>query len=829
MYTFDFNQNKFFKVFLFEALFPSRLRRLFGSLAGVGLFLTVIIDVYMLSRSVLAGALATPLPAIPVSPRIFGTFFCLFLVVRLVVLAIQSYSRSKTDEKEGEGDDSNLARRMSLSAAEFWFWGVFQSHESSTRSLLFMLARTETGRDTFFRLGIVPSEYDDFLLTKTNFFTLEEFLSSVQKAIPSGTAITSSDIFSVFFALDADFSNFFLQKNIGVDDINAAARWADQALQLRDVQKRWWKREHLGRVQGIGKNWAYGYTTFLERFAYPLRIKGDFSRIHLIAKDRQIQLLESALLKQSGANVIIVGQPGTGRHTLLMGLARKISEGSVFPALEGKRLLQMLGPAVIAAGKEKGQTQEIFLKILSEASEAGNVILIIDEFHEFVHSLEAFEISAAELLGPFLERPTIHILAIASTAGFRRTLEPQKDFIKYFEKIEIAEPELPDLIQILQDTVPLVEGIVGFQTLTTYSALRTIAEGARQYLVSGGLTERAVNLLEGSVKDAVIAHEPFVSANRVLEYLKRKTRIPLGEIDTEERNKLLNLEKLLHQNVIDQEEAIGAIADAIRRARVAIQTRERPIGSFLFLGPTGVGKTQTAKALAAAYFGNIEAMTRFDMTEYQSEEALERLIGSFERNEPGILATTLRSVPYGVILLDEFEKTHHTVMDLFLQILDEGFFTDAFGERVNMRNSIIIATSNAGALLISDLIKQGVNITEAKNRIIDEVLKTGIFKPELLNRFDSVILFKLLQQEQLLQVARFMLEDLTLRLHEKNIELEITDELVRAVAQGGFDPAFGARPMRRFIQDHIENKIAEKMIAGEILPGARFTLPLQVK
>ena len=301
-------------------------------------------------------------------------------------------------------------------------------------------------------------------------------------------------------------------------------------------------------------------------------------------------------------------------------------------------------------------------------------------------------------------------------------------------------------------------------------------------------------------------------------------RSPLGEIKVAEQEKLLKLEEFMHRRVVGQDEAIMAIADAIRRARSGIKNPSRPIGTFLFLGPTGVGKTESAKALAEVYFGNEDAMARFDMTEYQNEEDIEKLIGSQRRNEPGILTSKMRSSPYSVILLDEFEKSHDKVKNLFLQILDEGFFSDFLGQKINMRNTIIIATSNAGAQLIWDMVGKNIDPSTMEREIIEHIQKEKVMSPELLNRFDAVVVFQPLGESARLEIARLMLLRLASRLKKQNMVLEITDDMALAVAKGGYDPAFGARPMQRFIQDKIEKIISEKIIKGEIKPGSEFSL-----
>ena len=395
----------------------------------------------------------------------------------------------------------------------------------------------------------------------------------------------------------------------------------------------------------------------------------------------------------------------------------------------------------------------------------------------------------------------------------------------HFVKVEITAPNEENLLLILQGITPAIEAAARANVVLTYPALRKIAEAGIRYLVDGALPERAISLMQELVNYAVSHHMTLIGPELVAEYVGKKTKIPLGTITKEEQEKLINLEEKLHEHVVNQVEAIGAIANTIRRARAGIGEPKRPIGSFLFLGPTGVGKTETAKALARVYFGSEDSMMRFDMTEYQTQDSMERLIGSFNKNEPGILASRMRSSPYGLLLLDEFEKSDKKVVDLFLQILDEGFFSDAFGGQVNMRNTIIIATSNAGAQLVWHLVEQGIEPSSKKSEIIAEVQREGRFKPELLNRFDGIIIYQPLSQENLKQVARLMLKKLTDRMKEQqNINLNITDELIDETVRQGYDPTFGARPMRRFIQDKIEKVIAERIIKGELTRGGSLTL-----
>ncbi len=827
-------ENKFIGALALENVFPRRFRNSIARVLDKMVLVNLALIFYSLLARQVAGThaygieirLPTEIPGIDQN-FLIGALF-LLTAPRLLLGALDGFFNSKTADKPGEAPHSNILCRLNLYAAQVWYRASSPAGTITLSRLFETLPRTDIGQELIWRLGVENEEYKNLLQTIISAGDVDgninTLLGYLEKNIDADKDITFANLMTALFETSKPFRDYLMANGVTPVTLRGAAEWQEEKFSQGDAKRRWWTRVRLGRIPGFAKDWAYGHTAFLEKFARDLAYEALGAEEEIIGHDREIKLLESSLLKKSGANLVLVGEPGTGKRTILLGLTRMITHGNIFPELEHKRILELFGSGVVASGKTKGETESLLLRLLNEAVKAGNIILAIDEFPEFTASLTALGISANELLQPYLRSSDIHIIALADTLPFRRILETNKGLMEHFSKIEIAEPAGNALFKILEDIIPATEASRGGKIIFTYPALEKIGEGATNFLVTGAMPKRAVDLLEEVANEAVAQKIFMVGPELVLAILERKTKMPLGEITGEEKEKLLALEDILHKRVIDQEMAIQAIADAVRRARAGTRNPKRPIGTFLFLGPTGVGKTETAKALAESYFGNEEATVRLDMTEFQTDEDVTRLLGSFEKNEPGILASKIRSYPYGVVLLDEFEKSNLKVKNLFLQVLDEGFFSDYLGERVNMRNTIIIATSNAGSQLIWELTNRGEDPSSMERQIIEYIQKEKIMSPELLNRFDAVIIFRPLGKEVLQKIARLMLEKLTSRLKSQNIILKITDGLVDAAAKGGYDPAFGARPMQRFIQDKIEKEIADKIIKGEIKPGSEFSL-----
>lgn len=684
------------------------------------------------------------------------------------------------------------------------------------KDCLHAYAETQAGYEVLLRLGMSPTAVTELMRAH---------------GLKPSTCTLSSDAWVSFTLLsqelfrgEADLREALFAVSVGEKEFMGAVRMVMEEEDIRRQRERWWTAESLGRIKSIGKDWAYGDTFRLDRYSE------DLTRMRLSAADAEksamhaaeITSIEAALSRADEANVFLVGHPGAGVQDIIYGLAEKIISGKTTPALAHKRTVLFRGVGLVSGSKEKSVFEHEFILTMNEVVHAGNVLLVFDDFAAFYTSAQALGSDVAALLTPYLASSAIQIIALSDATHFHSIFEGNQGLMSKFEKIIIDEPGHDATVSLIAHMSSDIEARSGLTF--TYPALISVVECAEQYITEGVMPDKAVDLLMDLSSTLVRDHDFFVTKDDVLQFVKLKTKIPVGAIDSSEKEKLEHLEEFLHQRVVGQSEAVSAVANALRRVRSGIRNPNRPIGTFLFLGPTGVGKTETAKALASAYFANEQAMMRLDMNQYKESDAIDRLIGSFGAGKPGILSSMIRDKKYGVLLLDEFEKASSNVKDLFLQILDEGVFADATGEKVNARNIIFIATSNAGSDDIFRIVNEGGKLSEHKDELTNKLVGDGTLKPELINRFDGVILFEPLSKENIAKIAEIILGKLQKRLREKGIDFVINPATVEAVVKIGYDPKFGARPMNRAIQDKVEGLIARKIIAGELPAGSKIEL-----
>lgn len=634
------------------------------------------------------------------------------------------------------------------------------------------------------------------------------------------TRITVMDLVAALYDILPAFQQALIQRNLDAADFNQLATWYEHNAEAQEHQKKFWRRENLLRATPIGTRWVYGYTQVIQRFA--LDVSRLFEEKHqgmeLINRTKEIAAIEEVLVRGEESNILLIGEPGIGKRSIVLGLVQNIARGTALRRLNYRRVFELNTALLTSSLKDPGQLERVLATLFEESGTVGNVVWFIDD----IHNLLARK-GVAEILAPYLESSSMHIVATTTREGFHKQIESRADILAVFDRLEVAELPHNHILRVVEQRVDRIEAEIGL--FFTYGALKAIVDDADKYVQLAPFPEKAVDLLNEVASHAEASEQRVVTAEHVHAVVSARTNIPLGTVSSQEQQQLLNLESELHKEIVGQDEAVKAVARTLQRLRTGLAREGKPAGVFLFVGPTGVGKTLTAQILAKTYFGSSERMIRFDMSEFQTPDSVSQLLGSAQQNDPGRLASAVRDKPFSVILLDEFEKADHNLLNVFLRVFDEGRMTDAFGRPVSFEQAIIIATSNAGSSYIRKLVKEGKNpaAQAEKERLMDVFIQEGM-KPELLNRFDDIIVFHPLSQEQIRAVATLMLKKLSARLEEQGYFFTPSAELTDYVTTVGFDPQFGARPMARAIQDHVEAVISRKILEGTIKKGVGFTL-----
>ncbi len=609
----------------------------------------------------------------------------------------------------------------------------------------------------------------------------------------------------------------------------------------------------------------------------------------VIGRGEEVERIVQILSRRTKNNPVLIGEPGVGKSAVVEGLAQAIVEGKVPETLKGKKIFSLDMSSVVAGTKYRGEFEERFKNAISKFKNSGDTILFIDEIHTIVGAGSAEgAIDAANILKPMLARGELQTIGATTLEEYRKHIEKDAALERRFQPVMVNPPSVQDTIAILRglrdryeahhkvritDSALSAAAVLSDRYITDRylpdKAIDLVDEAASRKRISGQITpldlsekEEKIARLEADKASAVNATEYEKAAeiktaieklktelekekndwenkkantelaigeNEIAEIVSKWTGVPLNKLTEDESKRLINLEKELHSRVIGQNEAVSAVANAIRRARAGLKEPKRPIGSFIFLGPTGVGKTELSKALAGALFGDENLMIRVDMSEYMSKENVSKLIGSapgyvgFE--EGGQLTEKVRRKPYSVILFDEIEKAHPDIFNILLQILDDGRLTDSHGRTISFKNTVVIMTSNVGASDIGKMRKLGFDNADQKEREMEEMKEKqfralrSAFKPEFLNRIDDIIMFHKLEKEDIEQIADLMLKGLTERLKENEIVIEFDKSAKEFIVEKGYDAEYGARPLRRAIQKYIENELSEELLKGKVKIG----------
>ena len=639
-------------------------------------------------------------------------------------------------------------------------------------------------------------------------------------------------------------------------------------------------------------------TPSLDEFGRDLTLAAQELRLDpVVGREKEIERVIQILARRTKNNPVLIGEPGVGKTAVAEGLAIRIVNAEVPDILDGKKVIQLDMGLLVAGTKYRGEFEERLKKIMDEIRQAGNIILVIDEMHTLIGAGAAEgAIDAANILKPALSRGEIQVIGATTLDEYRKYVEKDSALERRFQSVIIEEPTVDESIEIIKGLKPKYED--HHKLLISDEAIVAAVKLSSKYITDRFLPDKAIDVIdeasskvrlkvstlspegkelekdlrelikekeeairnqefekasqlrddEADLKDRIRemaqkyreeheANKPTVTAENVAEVIATMTGVPVTKLTEGESERLLKLEETLHARVIGQNDAVVAISKAIRRARVGLKSPNRPIGSFIFCGPTGVGKTELAKALAEAVFGSEDNMIRVDMSEFMEKHSTAKLIGSppgyVGYDDGGHLTELIRKKPYSVVLFDEIEKAHPDVFNIMLQILDDGRLTDSKGRHINFKNTIIIMTSNVGASMITTTSKLGFSTSDDESKDKYEKLKETVteemkkaFRPEFLNRIDETIVFAHLKQEEIREIVDLMLKDLFKRLAERELSVEVTDEVKDHLAKNGYSEAYGARPLRRLIQRKIEDNLAEEILSGKYSQGDTIRITL---
>lgn len=573
----------------------------------------------------------------------------------------------------------------------------------------------------------------------------------------------------------------------------------------------------------MNRAWTSRPTPTLDRFGTDFT---DLARQEevgfLIGHEVEYQRMVDALARPVNPNALLIGEAGIGKETMVAHFAYDLVKDKVSEALFDKRLV-MLDIAGLVAGAAPEELQARLREIVEEIATAGNIILYIPDMHNLVKTSGTAYLSAADALMPVIMSNSFPVIGATYPREFKEFLESRSDLAGAFEKIRVNEITEEEAGKILIYESLILER--QSKILISFGAIKKAVKLAKKYFGNKFLPSSASELMKDALVEARRKGLKAIQPDLVIEVAEKKTKIPIHEATEKEAEQLLNLEEVIHERLIDQEEAVTAVANVLREYRSGLAKPGGPIAIFLFVGPTGVGKTELAKILATIQFGSKDAMIRFDMTEYQDKQSFFRLIGSPDGKVSGSLTEAVLEKPYSLILLDEFEKAFPDILNLFLQVFDDGRLTDNNGRLVDFQNTIIIATSNAHSDIINEALRQGQVMSQ-----IGEYLKTkltDVFKPELLNRFSKIVVFNNLSAENLYKVTLLNLKDFSKTLDDKGIVLEFSEEVVKKISKLGFEPAFGARPLQRVIAERLKAPLAQKMLNKEVVRGGRYTVVMK--
>lgn len=702
---------------------------------------------------------------------------------------------------------------------------VHDNMQSPLQTILFKTrVRYESSKDGRAVIKKILSDPDvEFMLHKIGGFELgdltiqkEELLNQAFEVAMQrkGMYITSAD-FLVAYLLQTEIqTKLLLQKELTENDLLEIVAWARQVF---PYESRATYRLHFTGY-GVFDFFIYGWDTYIKEFAYDITYSVlSKNTAPIVGREKEFMQLTEVLSKSSVNNVFLIGDTGVGKTSLVYRLALESYRDPRF-LLGHKKVYEVLVDRLLAGVSSPSDLETRLGLLFGEVSHAGNIILFIQNI-ENIFGGGGFGFDMSGILFEYMKNGSIQFIGSTTPEAYKSIIEKKQSIVHLFESIKLEEPDRQDAFEMVAAHVSSIERQYG--VTISYKAVHDAIELSGSYIPEEVLPGKAVNLLLDASTRVRHIGKTDVEKEDVVGIIQEKTNIVLEKPTDDEKNVLLHLEEEMHKRVIGQNAAITAIAKAIRRLRSGFSKQDRPISVFLFLGPTGVGKTETAKTLADLYFGDEAHMIRLDMSEYQTQNEVERLLGGIPGGESisDSLPEQVREHPFSLVLLDEFEKAHPHILDIFLQVFEDGRLTDNNGKTISFSNTIIIATSNAGSETIRELVSSGMDVSQKKNELVDGLLKSGIFKPELLNRFDDVIVFKPLTVDEAKQIAKLLLSESFKSLEDDQMYITADKKVIEKVVQESFDAEAGARNMRRYIGSEVEDFISQLILKDELPVG----------
>lgn len=697
--------------------------------------------------------------------------------------------------------------------------------------LLLSLLQNRSVITLFYRIGVNVDEVREIIKNysllageKTNpaenfgqipFIALNEALKLHNKTI---------DPLMLLCALPACVSDehiiqaIFLNINLNQEKLENIAAWIFHLKLLSEDLRLFKKLARFKPDSDINTGLTSVPTVYLDRYGQDLTRLAKYGRLP-VALGRAADLKEIFKLATAGTgNIVIKGEVGSGRTTLINELAYRMASEQVPAVYQDKRLVRLDIAGILGSGQK---TESLFVQTLKEAAFSGNIILVLEDIQELTQTVSASGLSLLEILINFLESHKLIVIATTTVEAYSDYLHDAPNFEQVFNPYELRHLSRNEIILACCIRASLLE--IHNSCIFKFQAIEQAVDLSDVYIRGQNQPQKAIAVLVEAASRAKHQNNKVVTEELIQKILSEKTHIPAETLKEDETEKLLHLEELMGRRVIGQRSAVTAVAEGLRRARSGLNTGSRPLASFLFLGPTGVGKTEIARTLADIYFGEDKFLLRLDMSEFRGPDGMEKLLGRADSSLDTPIIRHIKNYPFCLLLLDEFEKASPEIINLFLQILEDGRLTSGRGETLDLTHTLIIATSNAGGNEIQDGIKQGLSVDQIKTRLFNHTLRQ-FFPPELLNRFDAVVVFSPLSQSEIEQVSLLQLQSLQKELLQKGIKANFTLNVARDIAQNAFDPSLGARPIRRYVQDHLESFIAKLLLQKKLKRGSIITI-----